>query len=66
MAAADSKRVMITAPHDVHEFLEERARYHGATISAEAVMSIRQRMERERAPPGSAPARAGVTDVLPP
>jgi hypothetical protein len=47
-AAADSKRVMITDPRDVHEFLEERARYHGGTISAEAVMSIRERMERER------------------
>ena len=48
-AAADSKRVLITVPRDVREFLEERARYHGGTISAEAVMAIRQRMERERA-----------------
>jgi hypothetical protein len=48
-AVADSKRVMITAPRDVCEFLEEPARYHGGTISVEVVMSIRQRMERERA-----------------
>lgn len=47
-AAAGSKRVLITVPRDVREFLEERARYHGGTISAEAVISIRERMERER------------------
>jgi hypothetical protein len=47
-AAPDSKRVLITVPRDVREFLEERARYHGGTISAEAVRAIRERMERER------------------
>jgi hypothetical protein len=45
--AADSSRVMITTPRDVREFLEERAIYHGGTLSAEAVRSIRERMERE-------------------
>jgi hypothetical protein len=47
-AAPDSKRVLITVPRDVREFLEERARYHGGTISAENVRAIRERMERER------------------
>jgi hypothetical protein len=47
-AAPDSKRVLITVPRDVREFLEERARYHGGTISAEAVRAICERMERER------------------
>jgi hypothetical protein len=47
-AAPDSKRVLITVPRDVREFLEERARYHGGTISAEAVRAIRERMEREQ------------------
>jgi hypothetical protein len=46
--AVDSSRVMITTPRDVREFLEERAVYHGGTLSAEAVRSIRERMEREK------------------
>jgi hypothetical protein len=48
-AAADSKRVLVTIPRDVREWLEERAKYHGGTLSAEAVRSMRERMERERA-----------------
>lgn len=48
-AAADSKRVLVTVPLDVRTWLEERARYHGGTLSAEAVRSMRERMERERA-----------------
>jgi hypothetical protein len=47
-AAAGSTRVLITVPRDVKEYLEERARYHGGTISAECVMSVRPRMARER------------------
>jgi hypothetical protein len=47
--AADSKRVLVTIPIDVREWLEERAKYNGSTISAEVVRSIRGRMERERA-----------------
>jgi hypothetical protein len=47
-AAADSKRVLVTVPRDVREWLEERARYHGGTLSAEIVRSARERMERER------------------
>jgi hypothetical protein len=47
-AANDSKRVLVTVPCDVREYLEERAKYHGATLSAEAVRSVRERMERER------------------
>jgi hypothetical protein len=47
-AAIDSKRVLVTVPRDVREYLEERAKYHGGTLSAEAVRSVRERMERER------------------
>jgi hypothetical protein len=47
-AAVDSKRVLVTVPRDVREFLEERARYFGGTISTEAVRAIREKMERER------------------
>jgi hypothetical protein len=46
-AVADSKRVLVTVPRDVREWLEERARYHGGTLSAEVVRSTRERMERE-------------------
>jgi hypothetical protein len=52
-AAPNSTRVLITTPRDVREWLEQRARYHGGTISAEAVRSIRERMERERAAMGA-------------
>jgi hypothetical protein len=48
-AASDSKRVLVTVPRDVREWLEERAKYNGATLSAEVVRSIRRRMEHERA-----------------
>jgi hypothetical protein len=47
-AAIDRKRVLVTVPCDVREYLEERAKYHGGTLSAEAVRSVRERMERER------------------
>jgi len=47
--SADSTRVLVTIPIDVRQWLEERARYNGATISAEAVRSMRERMEREAA-----------------
>jgi hypothetical protein len=46
-AAADSRRVLVTVPFDVREWLEERAKYHGGTLSAEVVRSARERMERE-------------------
>jgi hypothetical protein len=45
--AADSTRVLVTVPKDVREWLEERARYNGATLSAEVTRSLRDRMERE-------------------
>jgi hypothetical protein len=51
-ASVDSKRVLITVPLDVRQWLEERARYNGGTISAEAVRSMRERMERERSATG--------------
>jgi hypothetical protein len=50
--AADSKRVLVTLPIDVRQWLEERARYNGSTISAEAVRSMRDWMEREGAAAG--------------
>jgi hypothetical protein len=46
-AATDSRRVLVTVPREVREWLEERARYHGGTISAEVVRSARERMKRE-------------------
>jgi hypothetical protein len=48
-ATPNTKRVLITVPLDVREWLETRARYNGATLSAEAVRSIRERMEKESA-----------------
>ena len=48
-AAADTTRVLITVPRDVRAWLEESARYNGGTLGAEAVRSIRERMEREAA-----------------
>jgi hypothetical protein len=46
-AAADSKRVLVTVPLEVRQWLEERAKYHGGTLSGEIVRSARERMERE-------------------
>jgi hypothetical protein len=54
-AAVDSKRVPVTLPRDVRAWLEEGARYHGGTISAEATRSIRERMEREKCTADAAP-----------
>lgn len=48
-AATGSKRVLVTVPREVRQWLEERARYNGGTLSAEVVRSMRERMERERA-----------------
>ena len=47
-AAADTTRVLITVPRDVRAWLEESARYNGGTLGAEAVRSIRERMERQQ------------------
>jgi hypothetical protein len=48
-AATDSKRVLVTVPREVRQWLEETARYNGGTLSAEVVRSIRERMERAAA-----------------
>jgi hypothetical protein len=48
----------IGPPRDVREHLEERARYNGATLSAEAVWSVREGMERERG------AAVKIVDIL--
>jgi hypothetical protein len=48
-AVAGSKRVLVTVPREVREWLEETARYNGGTLSAEVVRSIRERMERAAA-----------------
>jgi hypothetical protein len=48
-AAADNRRILFTPPREVRTWLEERAAYHGGTMSQEVNRSIRERMERERA-----------------
>lgn len=53
-AAPESQKVLITVPREVREWLEQRATYHGGTLSAEALRCIRERMERQR---GAAPDR---------
>ena len=45
--AANTQRVLISVPHEVRQWLEERAAYNASTLSGEAVRSIRQAMERE-------------------
>ncbi len=47
--AADSKRVLVTIPVEVRDWLQERAKYHGGSLSGEIVRSARERMEKERA-----------------
>lgn len=39
---------MVTLPRDARQWLEERARYNGSTMSGEVTRSIRERQERER------------------
>jgi hypothetical protein len=46
-AAAGSKRVLVTMPPQVRQWLEQTALYNGSTLSGEAVRAIRERMERE-------------------
>ena len=43
----DTKRVLVNMSAEVRAWIEARARYHGATISAVVVMAIREKMERE-------------------
>ena len=50
--AADSARVLVTFPLEVRAYLQERAKYHGSSFSAEVVRSARERMEKERAAAG--------------
>jgi hypothetical protein len=47
--STDNKRVMINASAEVRAWIEARARYLGATISAVVVMAVREKMERESA-----------------
>jgi hypothetical protein len=54
--AADSKRVLVTIPLEVRDWLQERAKYNGGSLSAEIVRSARERMERERAAAAKATA----------
>jgi hypothetical protein len=63
-AAADSRRVLVTVPLEVREWLEERARYHGGTLSTEAVRSMRERMERELAKTSLARAKERAVAAL--
>jgi hypothetical protein len=48
-AADDSRRVLVTVPRDVRQWLEVKTKYNGSTLSAEVVRSIRSRMEAEAA-----------------
>ncbi len=45
----DTKRVLVNMSAEVRAWIEARARYHGATISAVVTMVIRDAMEREAA-----------------
>jgi hypothetical protein len=55
--AADTKRVLITMPGEVREYLQERAVYNGSSLSAEVVRNAREKMEKE----GAAAAKAVAT-----
>ena len=46
-AVEGSKRVLVTMPPQVRQWLEQTALYNGSTLSGEAVRAIRQCMERE-------------------
>jgi hypothetical protein len=50
MISPGSKRVLVTIPIEVKDWLQARAIYNGGTQSAEivrSVRSVRERMERE-------------------
>jgi plasmid stability protein len=49
MKATDSKRTLVDLPGDIREWLQTRAQYHGASMSAEVVMSLRTAMEMDSA-----------------
>jgi hypothetical protein len=51
-ATEGSSRVLVTVPPDVRRWLEQTARYHGGTMSGEAVRCMRERMDREGAAAG--------------
>jgi hypothetical protein len=46
-AAEGSKRVLVTTPPQVRQWLEQTALYNGSTLSGEAVRAIRRCTERE-------------------
>ena len=48
-SAEGSKRVLVTMPPQVRQWLEQTALYNGSTLSGEAVRAIRQCMERQPA-----------------
>jgi hypothetical protein len=58
----NAKRVFVSLPLEIRQYLEERADYHAATISSEIVRSIRERMEREGAATGKDRASAGAAE----
>jgi hypothetical protein len=43
----DSKRVLVSLPLEIRNWLAERASYNAATISSEVVRAVRASMERE-------------------
>jgi hypothetical protein len=48
-AAEGSRRVLVTCPPGVRQWLEDRARHNGGTMSSEAVRAMREKMDREGA-----------------
>jgi hypothetical protein len=49
MISAGSKRVLVTIPIEVKDWLQARAIYNGGTQSGEIVQCVREKMEREAA-----------------
>ncbi len=47
--SADARRINASIPADAWQWIEARARYLGASVTAVVVMAIREKMEREGA-----------------
>jgi hypothetical protein len=61
MVSSGSKRVLVTIPIAVKEWLQARAIYNGGTQSAEIVRSVRERIERETCVSTRTPSSNGVS-----
>ena len=47
MIKSNKRPFLTTVPQEIRDWLQERAKYHGGSLSAEIVRSIRERMEPE-------------------